>query len=150
MERRTFIGAAISLFLTGCGERDEPSPETDGQTSTPSPTVEQTPTRPSITHISKFGVHPVTLSEEQREDADIVVFDDLSEEEQDFIETLFPRGGSECSSRSSGWDSLRQTLPMGETVYLERNGDLFAIYDQRGDEVLIWSADTDEIEFSDC
>ena len=130
MERRCFLGCLLGLSVAGCAER--------GGSSTRTPTT------------STFGVYPVSEPEEGRTGVEIVTFGDLTAEEQGFLAELLPAGGIECESRSDGWDSLIGSLPSGDSVYLERDDDLYALYVSRADEVFITSADYGEFPIDEC
>lgn len=130
MERRYYLGCLVGLSIAGCTQQGN------------------SPTRTPTTSI--FGVHPVSEPEEGHTDLEFVTFSDLTSEEQEFLHGLLPKGGIECESRSEGWDSLKDSLPRGDSVYLKREDELYGLYMSAADEVFITSADYGEFPIEDC
>lgn len=130
MERRYFISSLLGVSVVGCAERDD--------------STERTPTT------STFGVEPVSEPDEGRIEVEMVSYDGLTSQEREFLDKLLPEGGIECESRNEGWNSLMDSLPSGNSVYLERESELFALYMSAADQVFISSADYGEFPIADC
>lgn len=138
VERRVFCASVVGVFISGCMGRGDSSKE--------SPTAEPA----SSTQKWRFGVQPTAESAEEQQSAEIISYSELSPDEQAFLDKLLPEAQTTCESRESVRESLLDSLPRGENVYLEHDDELFALYLQRDDEVFISSADIQDMDYVEC